>query len=179
VQATRLDTENKEEWTKGLHIKWHNEVSSISCALAKHIWEIRMFLSDVCLAFWQTSWIHLANQDPSLKHNWRSMIAPWNVKRHTHPTTCITTVTAELPVLKLLNGSSQRHNCSCWCCWVHYDKCHRCHMDNPAGIKYTLVVLVLKFVHKKFTFTVISHHLLKEVHYHIQWTVFPDSILGF
>jgi hypothetical protein len=61
---------------------------------------------------------------------------------------------------------------------LHYDKCHRCHMDIPAGEKYTLVVLVLKFVHKNITFSVISHHLLKEVHYHIQCTVFSDGILG-
>jgi hypothetical protein len=45
--------------------------------------------------------------------------------------------------------------------------------------KYTLVVLVLKSVHKSIKFSVISLHLLKEVHYNIQCTVFPDGILGF
>lgn len=94
------------------YTKWHNGASSMSCALPKHIWEIRMFLSDVCPAFWPTSRTHLANQEPSLKHNWQSMTALQNVRRHTHPTTCITTVRADLLVLKLSPGSTQRHNCS-------------------------------------------------------------------
>ena len=40
------------------------------------------------------------------------MTALQNVRRHTHPTTCITTVRADLLVLKLSPGSTQTHNCS-------------------------------------------------------------------
>jgi hypothetical protein len=123
--------------------------------------------------------ISQANQDHTLKHNWQSMTALQNVKRHTHPTTCITTVRADLSFLKLSPGSLQRHNCSEWWCGVHHNKCYRCHTDSPAGKKYTLGVIVLKSVHKSITFSVISHHLLKEVHYNIQCTVFLDGILSF
>jgi hypothetical protein len=105
-QTRHGEEKQVDKRTSYSYAKWHNGVSSMSCALPKHIWEIRMFLSDLYPAFWPTSRTHLANQDSSLKHNWQSMTALQNVKRHTHPTTCITTVRAGLSVMKLSPGSS-------------------------------------------------------------------------